>query len=195
MTNACPTRHTKLYQYRRLQDCEEQVERLQEIKKAYLKALKKQHTQAKKGTGKKRNWKALSRTSSKVDDIAPPPDDDADDEDDQEEEEEEESLSQVERVDSVQEVSISLCHQHLDIHIRSSSAYLYVPGLTLIYMHQLPPPSPLAPPNRRSSLGKVVRRLSIPGFRSKRKADTAGSSATQSETTTPATPSKPDFFS
>ena len=76
--------------------------------------MKKQQTQAKKaaGTWKKRTWKGLSRTSSKVDttgSIPPPAADDADDEDEQEDEEEDEEgvLAQIERTDSIQEVSIA----------------------------------------------------------------------------------------
>ncbi len=105
--------HAKmLHQYRRLQDCEKQVDLLLGLKKAHLKALKKQQVQAKKAVGiwKKRTWKGLSRTSSKVDTTsATPPDDDADDEGGQDEQDEEEdSLDQIERTDSMQNVSITL---------------------------------------------------------------------------------------
>ena len=77
--------------------------------------MKKERTQAKKAVGiwKKRTWKGLSRTSSKVDTGAStPPDDDADDEGDQEEDDEEEDiLTQIERTDSAQEVRMALISQ------------------------------------------------------------------------------------
>ena len=105
----------RLHQYRRLQDWEQQVECLLDLKKAHLRASKKQQAQATKAVKiwKKRTWKPLSRTSSKVDTTVPtPPDDeDADDEDEQVEEEEldeKDSLTQAERSDSMQEVSNTL---------------------------------------------------------------------------------------
>ena len=90
------------------------MDHLLELKKAHLKALKKQEAQGGKSvtTRKKKTWKVLSRTSSKVDTLAStPPDGDADDEGDEEQEEaavEEDSLDLVERTDSIQEVSTTL---------------------------------------------------------------------------------------
>lgn len=107
-----------LHQYRRLQDCEQQVEHLLELKKAHLKAVKKQQAQAMKTAGarKKRTWKPLSRTTSNTEGASgAQPDDDADDEgerEEDEEEEEEDSLTQIERTDSMQEVSVALNHCH-----------------------------------------------------------------------------------
>ncbi|KAL6715257.1 hypothetical protein ACLMJK_007521 [Lecanora helva] len=94
-------------EYGRLQDWETQVEELREIKKAYLKTLKKQQAQAKEAVRiwKKRTW-GISRTSSRVDATnTASPDDDADDEREQAEEaeEEEDDLAELERLDSTQE--------------------------------------------------------------------------------------------